>query len=179
VSSAQGIAVALGLLRRSGRWWRCVCPIHGSRTGRSLSLALRDGERGLIVKCFAGCGPRDILAELHCRGLLGDAPRGGELSIVDRAADRRECERRIEIARRLWSAARDARGSPVAHYIAGRGITTIPVPTSLRYTPAMRRPDGTEGPAIVSRVDDVDGQLIGIHRTWRALKLAWPRCRRP
>jgi integrase len=32
-------------------------------------LALRDGNRGLIVKCWAGCDPRDVLAELRRREL--------------------------------------------------------------------------------------------------------------
>jgi putative DNA primase/helicase len=164
--TAAEIATALGPARRSGWWWRCVCPIHGSRTGRSLTLALCDGDFGLVVHCHAGCSHIDILAELRRRGLMGSA---GEHRPTSAAATRTGQDdnktRRIQAARRIWNAAREARASPVAPYLAGRRIT-IPVPTSLRYAPAMRRLDGTEGPAIVSRVDDVDGQLIGIHRTW-------------
>ena len=40
--TAAEIAQALGSARRLGLWWRCVCPVHGSRIGRSLTLALRD-----------------------------------------------------------------------------------------------------------------------------------------
>ena len=49
--NAAEIAVALGAAHRSGQWWRCLCPVHGSRTGRSATLALRDGDRGLLIRC--------------------------------------------------------------------------------------------------------------------------------
>jgi hypothetical protein len=53
----------------------------------------------------------------------------------------------------------------VVRYLASRGIT-IPLPPSLRGAPALRRPDGGNGPAMVARVDGLDGELIGVHRTW-------------
>jgi len=58
--TASAIAATLGGAHRSGAWWRCVCPSHGSRTGRGATLALRDGECGLIAVCHAGCAPRDV-----------------------------------------------------------------------------------------------------------------------
>jgi hypothetical protein len=68
--TAAEFAAALGGARRCAGWWRCVCPVHGSRTGRSLSLALRDHPRGLVVHCHAGCSREEILAELRWRGLI-------------------------------------------------------------------------------------------------------------
>jgi hypothetical protein len=53
----------------------------------------------------------------------------------------------------------------MVRYLAGRGIN-IPVPASLRWAPSLRRADGTHGPAMVARVDGLDGELIGVHRTW-------------
>jgi hypothetical protein len=52
---ADKIAMALGAAQRSGQWWRCICPVHGSRAGHSATLALRDGDRGLITVCHAEC----------------------------------------------------------------------------------------------------------------------------
>ena len=143
MTAAERIAFALGRARRSaGGWWSCRCPAHDDR---SPSLSIRDGDQqALIVKCFAGCEPRDILAELRRCGLL-DGP--AEYRPVPAAADRRRdndiyyAARRIEIARRIWGEARDARGSPVAHYLCARGIT-LPVPPTLRYAPSLRRRDG-------------------------------------
>ena len=45
-----------------------MSPAHGDRAP---SLSLRDGDRRLIVRCRAGCDPREVLAALHSRGLAG------------------------------------------------------------------------------------------------------------
>jgi hypothetical protein len=141
--------------------------VHGSRTGTSATLALRDGEHGLIVRCWAGCDPRDVLAALRRLGLIGGGGERRGLTLRGGTANHRDddASRQIELARRIWAAARDAHRSPVERYLAGRGITTAP-PPSLRYTPTLRRPDGTRGPAMVARIDDIDGELIGLSRTW-------------
>jgi putative DNA primase/helicase len=163
---AAEVAKVLGSAHRCGLWWRCHCPAHQSR---GASLALRDGERGLIVKCFAGCDPRDILAELRRRGLIGDAAhdRHRPLPATTRPDERGNTGHRIAIAQRIWDAAQDARGTHVVPYFAGR-LITIPPPPVLRYAPALRRQDGSYGPAMVARIDDLDGGLIGVHRTWLA-----------
>jgi hypothetical protein len=44
--------------------------------------------------------------------------------------------RRIAMPRRIWDAAGNARGTPVATYLAGRGITVDP-PPPLRWAPAL------------------------------------------
>jgi hypothetical protein len=144
--------------------------VHGSR---GATLALRDGERGLIVKCFADCDPGDIFAELRRRGLVAGPRHGGDGLRPDAEAIRRgrkaeetERRRRIEDARRHWEAAQDARGSPAVCYLAGRGII-IPPPPSLRWEPrCWHREARGELPAMVARVDGLAGGIIGIHRTW-------------
>jgi hypothetical protein len=166
--TAAEIAAALAPdnARRSGQWWRCVCPVHGSRTGHSLSLALRDHPHGLAVRCHAGCSRDEVIAELRRLGLLAERSDGARPPpVVPRDHDWTDTARRIALAQRIWGAARDARRSPVVQYLASRGIT-IPVPPSLRWAPSLRRPDSTYAPAMVARVDGLDGQLIGVHRTW-------------
>ena len=79
--SAAEIAAALGAAHRSGVWWRCRCPVHDSR---GATLALRDDNGALIVKCWAGCDGRDVLIELRRRGLTG----GRELRRAAREAHR-------------------------------------------------------------------------------------------
>jgi putative DNA primase/helicase len=175
---AADIAAALGHGRQSGGWWRCVCPVHRSRTGSSLTLALRDGHRGLVIKCFAGCDTRDVLAELRRRGLIaGTSNDARPAPIPIRSDDSANAARRIELARRVWDAARDAPGSPVARYLAGRRITAS-LPASLRWARSLRRPDGISGPAMLARIDNIDGELIGVHRTWLARDPAGDWCRR-
>src|SRR5207244_11546462 len=65
--------------------------------------------------------------------------------------------RRLRLARRIWDAASNARGTPVENYIAGRGIA-LPAAPSLRWAAhcwhdAIR----TFLPAMVGGVRDVDG----------------------
>jgi putative DNA primase/helicase len=162
--TAPVTAAALGSARREGRDWRCRCPLHGGH-----SLVLADGRDGrLLVRCWGGgCDARDVLAELRRRGLIGCRSEDARPSpvTVPRSDDHADAARRCALARRIWDAARDARGSPVARYLAGRCIT-IPLSPSLRWAGSLRRPDGTTRPAVVARVDSLDGELIGVQRTW-------------
>jgi hypothetical protein len=124
---------------------------------------LRDGSGGLIVRCWAGCNPRDVTAALRARRLIGFS--GREIRPAPARAGSADSAWRMALARRIWTVAGDAAGSPVADYLAARDIT-VPPPPALRYAPSLRRPDRTHGPAMVARVDDIDGELIGVHRTW-------------
>ena len=170
--TAAEIAAALGGTHRCGGWWRCRCPVHGSR---GATLAIRDGERGLIAKCFAGCDWRKVLAALRQRGIIGsDGARNGTQRHF--AVRRTDAAGRIATARRIWDRACEASGTPLAIYLAGRGIT-IPVPPSLRWTPSLRRQDGSAGPAIVAIVEHVEHGAVGIHRTWLAHECMAPDSR--
>lgn len=145
--NAAEIAHALGASCRSGMWWRCRCPVHGSR---GPTLALRDGDRALITYCHSGCDRREILAELRRRGLLDDRacrdahpfPAIRPQRHDDRDGDGR---RRIVIARDIWNRARDPHGTLVERYLASRGLT-LPKSPVLRYAPGRRR-QGRHRPA--------------------------------
>jgi hypothetical protein len=151
--------------------------VHDSRGS---TLALCDGWDGrLLVRCWAGCETREVLAELRRRALIGDVAhdcRRRLFAVPTRRNERDDATHRIAMARRIWDAARDALGTPVARYLAGRGITTA-VPPTLRWAPALRRPDGRYGPAMIARIDGIDGELIGIARTWLSRDAAgnWSR----
>jgi hypothetical protein len=65
---------AAALTRRLGGKWQGS---YGTARGRahedrSPSLSIRDGDRGVFLKCHAGCDPRDVLAELRRHGLIDD-----------------------------------------------------------------------------------------------------------
>jgi hypothetical protein len=171
--TAPEIAAVLGGRRRGGDgWWSCCCPTHDDRAP---SLSLRDGDRGLIVHCHAGCEPRDVLAELRRRGLVtGRVEHRPSPAPLIRAED--HSARRIAIARRIWDEARDARGTSAEGYLAGRG-TSIAPPASLRYAPSLWRRDGPAGPAMVARIDGPGGEFWGVHRTWLSCDAAgvWRR----
>ena len=137
--TAEQIARRLGGARREGRNWRCICPLHGGR-----SLMLRDGCDKLLVKCWAGCEWRDVLAELRRLHLLDGA--GGASPLPDDPEERLHRARRQAIARIIWGEARDARGTPVARYLKGRGITIAPA-RLVALGAALLAPGGTRRPA--------------------------------
>jgi putative DNA primase/helicase len=158
--NAADIARSLGGAHLCGQWWRCRCPVHKSR---SPTLALRDGDRALLVKCFAGCTAEDILAELRRLGITDDRSRDHAASVPTVMAG--EDAGRIDMARRTWDAARDARRSPVVRYLAGRGIT-LPPPAALRWAPLCAHPTGVCLPAMVAAIRDLSGRGVGVHRTY-------------
>jgi hypothetical protein len=167
--TAAKIARALGGRRGSGGWWSCCCPAHDDRIP---SLSVRDGNcAGVIVRCHAGCTPRDVLEGLRRLGLIGG--QSGVTEPEPRARyqpplriDPDDAARRIALARRIWDAALDACESPVARYLSARGIITLPMPPVLRWAASLRRPDSTHAPAMVARIDGPDGEMVGVHRTW-------------
>ena len=69
--NAEQIAKTLGG-HRSGGEWRCKCPAHCGRSDES--LALNDGEKGLLAFCHAGCEFADIMAAIRRdhAGILAD-----------------------------------------------------------------------------------------------------------
>ena len=119
---------------------------------------------------LAGCDARDVLAVLRQRGLLAGkaAPYIRRRKARDTGKDAKREASRMEAALRLWQAARPAADSPVAAYLRGRGIS-LPLPLTLRYHPALKHPGGGFWPGMVALVErGVDGQPIGIHRTFLA-----------
>jgi len=167
--SAAAIAAALGGARRSGRGWLVRCPAHDDHNP---SCSLADSENGkLLVKCWAGCDSRDVLAALRERGLLAgnSAAAHTRYQQVDNTkTDAKKDAARIETALRLWRASRPVAGSPIITYLRGRGIT-LSAPSTLRYHPALKHPDGGYWPAMVALVQHgVNDRPIGIHRTFLA-----------
>jgi hypothetical protein len=158
---AAEVARALGKARREGRGWRTECPVH-----HGFSLNIADGRDGrLLITCWAGCTAEEVFAELRRLDLL-EAWRGGGSAADDVPHRHDDVERRIAIARRLWDAASEARRGPLERYFTGRGLA-LPASPSLRWAPRSRLPrTREERPAMVARVDNVDGEFVGISRTY-------------
>jgi phage/plasmid primase-like uncharacterized protein len=115
--------------------------------------------------CHAGCCRGDLIAELRRSGLIGGISDQAEpapaIANADYPAD---VARRRALARRIWDEASDARGTPVGNYLAGRNIALVP--PSLRWAPRCWHPSRIYLPAMVGLVVNVNGELIGVHRTF-------------
>lgn len=136
--SAAEIARALhGNRNGTGFVCRCPVPSHGKGNGDSHpSLSIADGEKDVILKCFAGCDSLDVLAELRRRGLLDDRLFTGQT--VFRRRDTEKVRERFvehepdEKAVASWRAAVPAQETAAEEYLRARGIS-IDVPPSLRF----------------------------------------------
>jgi hypothetical protein len=184
---AADVAAALGSLYRSGSWWRCPCPVHGSRGG---TLALRDGDRGLVVYCHAACDRGEILAELRRRGLLRSRgrPQSGHACQDDlwqaddarraanyrRDVDEADRRRRITEALDIWNESYpDTLTGLVGRYLGSRGIF-LPLPPTIRVHGALgpygRHPQsGERRPQMVALVEHVEYGPVGVSRTFLAI----------
>ena len=164
------IARALGG-RRAGSGWLAFCPAH--ENSRTPALSISEGaEVPLLVKCHAGCSGTEVLRALRDRGLLGshDAPVR-PATVKPRAEKMRAgtAARRTASALRIWRETSPGESSPAGKYLrACRGLALKEIPRVLRYHPAASHPSGLElrAPAMIARVDDVSGGLLGIHRTY-------------
>jgi len=97
----------------------CRCPAHADGTP---SLSIRQGDRGLLVTCFAGCNASDILRELDriplCRRYEPPAPaQATGTANIDR----------------LWNEAGSVSGNLAERYLASRCL--LPAPTDVRFHP--------------------------------------------
>lgn len=161
--NAAEIANRLGG-KKVGGGYLCKCPAHNDRTP---SLRIADGAQGtLLVRCYTGCSPADVLRELASRALLGERR---ELTDAERLAMERQ--QQDDDARRVAAARAVLRGTVsgaalVGVYLRHRGIT-IPTPRALRFSSALlHRPSGQRLPAMVAEVTSPKGIITGCHRTW-------------
>ena len=131
---AQAIAKLLGG-GREGAAYLCHCPVKGHGKGRGdrrPSLGVSDGDKALVVHCFAGCASTAVLAALRSLSPTGQLPK--RLSGLD---NRRTPKTTSDYVRRLWRASADPLGTPVAVFLRERGLPPDP-PATIRYLPSYR-----------------------------------------
>lgn len=104
----------------------CRCPAHADGTP---SLSLRQGDHGLLVTCFAGCDPIDVLRELD-RIPLGHRFTPPPANPPRAASGTGNIER-------LWSEARPVSGTLAERYLASRFL--LPMPADVRFHPRCPR----------------------------------------
>jgi putative DNA primase/helicase len=166
---AETIAKALGG-RKAGGGWMARCPAHDDREP---SLSIRDADNGkVLVRCHAGCDQGRVIAALRSRGLWEESGHHRLTRPARRVAanDRpdRDDAKRTEAALAIWQSAVRADGTPVATYLASRGLH-IPPPPTLRFHARLRHPSGGTWPAIVALVTrGADDVPIAIHRSFLA-----------
>jgi len=166
---AEAIAKALGG-RKAGAGWTARCPAHDDRTP---SLSLTDTKDGkVLVRCHAGCEQERVIAALRGRGLWGESgPRSSPWTARRKPVAREpdgDDAKRTERALAIWQLAKPSPETPVAAYLASRGLR-LPPSDALRFHVAMKHPSGGFWPAMVALVTKgFDGAPVAVHRTFLA-----------
>ena len=168
--TAQEIALVLGggyaqQLPNGSYLTRCPLPSHGKGRGdHSPSLSLRDGDHDLLVHCFAGCDPLDILDAIF--DVIRD--KGGEVDQPSAAPAPEDSDKykrqQHEKARWLWRQRRPIAGTIAERYLRGRGITCA-LPTTLGFLPP-RKPE--HHPAMIAAfalADETPQSVVAVHLT--------------
>jgi len=164
VNAAMIAKVLGGKASGDGFLVRCPVPSHGKGGGdRNPSLLIKDGDKTVLLKCFAGCNPQGVVEELRRRGLLaGDEPVN-----LRHAAPRCEAptpkHETDPQALSAWRAARSISGTPVETFLHARGLT-ISGPPSLRFTMASYL-GRYKLPAMVAAVQAPDRRIIAVQIT--------------
>ncbi len=169
--------------------------LHGHKAGVWCDFASGEAGDALDLVARVACGGDRAAALRWARSFLGlsDAPRARVLQ--QQATQRRaradanaraDTDRRRRAAQRLWREAEAGLiGTPVAAYLAGRGLRFAElgrVPRVLRYHPALEHPHtcardedgrvrygtGTRFPAMLAAISNAAGAHVATHRTYLA-----------
>ncbi len=84
----------------------------------------------------------------------------GRVKTADETAESRK---RV---RGFWNMCDGARGTPVAKYLASRGLSWLARNDGIRYRAECSHPSGKRLPAMVALIWDGDGNICGVHRTY-------------
>ena len=165
----ETIAKALGG-RKAGGGWMARCPAHDDREP---SLSIRNaGDGKALVRCHAGCDQERVIAVLRSRGLWEEnghrrLTRPAPPVAANNRPDRDDAKR-TEAALAIWQSAVPADGTPVATYLASRGLH-VPPSAMLRFHAGLKHPSRGIWPAMVALVTrGGDDTLLAIHRTFLA-----------
>lgn len=134
------IDIVAGLRGRwHGSYAMCICPAHAD--GRA-SLSIRQGQRGILVHCFAGCRNEDVLREIARARPIPNSPEPAYGP-----------PRASANAQRLWENARETTGTMGNSYIESRGLVgPLPDVRYLDRCPFGRKPNTVFRPAVLVAV---------------------------
>lgn len=122
--------------RLKGKWHgdyaMCHCPAHDDSNP---SLSLRQGEKGILVHCFAGCDRDDVLRAIRSQN-ISFGKETGTKSIKSKSTS--------NIAKSIWDEGMSVKGTIAVNYLKGRGLS--PQLNDLKFHPKC--PFGAKSNAI-------------------------------
>jgi len=180
-------------LKRAGRELVGLCPFHREKSpsfyvhaGKNLYRCYGCGAAGDVIRFYRdihGVDDKTAIRELAARAGLLPSEEASKVEprqvfaapIKASFSEARDAARKAfiqEWAIGIWRESKPAAGTLVESYLAKRGIDVAMIggmPPSLRFHPNLpsdSEPGSPSFPAMVAGVQDVDGKVRGIHRTF-------------
>jgi putative DNA primase/helicase len=148
---------------RTGAGFLCHCPVptHGKGRGDLRpSLAVSDGEPGVVYHCFAGCASADVCAAIEKLDLSAPPPA------LDRPESRRSSRRTTTAdARTLWRSAILTPGTLAETYLRTRGFEPPP-PATIRFLPSYPYSAGVYFPCLIAAVQALSREIVAVQLTF-------------
>ena len=173
---AEAIARRLGG-HRAGAGFLCRCPVptHGKGRGDLRpSLAVSDGDRGLVYHCFAGCEAASVRAAIDKLDLTGLLPRSANPAAARLAKD-------YDLRRARALAPRHPTPGTVAGTdLRARGFVQAP-PASIRFLSSYPYSTRERFPCLIAAVQAPSREIVAVQLTFlepsgaRKAEVAEPR----
>lgn len=147
--------------------------IRLTRQDRGLWIDHATGEKGDVFSLIQGAFSVNFAGAIKIARDMAHLPMRKVTPAISKMSDENKeqytKEQMGQIIRELWPTIRE---SPVTHYLHARGISCLYQNTAypyqdLKYHPdLLHYPSKTRWPSMVSLVRDVEGTIIGLHRTY-------------
>jgi putative DNA primase/helicase len=144
------------------------CPAHDDQ---SPSLSLCDGKRGLVVHCFSGCDPLDVLAAIREIDHGSLVPR--QTSPQPHAGSPEYTRRQHDKAQWLWNRRCPLAGSLAETYLRYARCYTGPLPPTLAFLPPSKPEHHPAMIAAFALVDEPEPGVLAAPRHVRAVHLTF------
>ncbi len=174
---AQAIARRLGG-HRPGAGFLCRCPVPAHGKGRGdlrPSLAVSDGDRGLVYHCFAGCEAAEVRAAIDRLDVSGPLP------VLCKPEPRRASPRTTTAdARALWRGAIPTPDTIAETYLRARGFASPP-PATIRFLSSYPYSTSERFPCLIAAVQAPSREIVAVQLTFldpsgaRKAEVAEPR----
>ena len=156
--TAADLAERLGLDKHT-RSWRGDCPACAYPRVFSIRAGKQDAAK---VYCANGCSLDNVRDAVERR--LGGSWKAPPATDPEQETAARA--RRLAAAERLWLGSEPAPFSPVAKYLAARGLAGLERSTALRWRGDATHPEGGRLNAMVAQAVDAAARPLGVHRTY-------------
>ena len=129
------------------------CLIHNDKRP-SLSIT-QDANGKVLVHCHAGCAQNDLIDYFRANDAW--TPE----STVNNAHDKNS------YAKLLWESSLELNGTDIASmYLKNRGLKFTELPKTLRFNPSCYLNKEKNLPALIAKIQDSSGELIGVQRIY-------------